>query len=125
MNQAGSYGRKNIYTCEKCGGITVTIDVDEGVTPFMLRCRASSNEADCDGYAQSSMYRVPQGPSPEPKWEWFRPTGIEYRKLSREMRDHVDKGGLDLRKIQSGVEKLDDAPKGYWRDKHGSLRRVS
>ena len=39
------YGYKNIYTCPKCGGQTVTIDVDEGVTPFMLRCRATGKRA--------------------------------------------------------------------------------
>ncbi len=92
--------RVNVYTCEKCGGYTVTIDIHEGVTPFMLRCRASGREGDCNGMAESSCY--PKGPRPshipEPAWEWFKPVGSEYRKLNRDMREHVDKGGLDIRK---------------------------
>ena len=39
----------NVYVCQKCGGLTVTVDVDEGVTPFMLGCRATGKESDCDG----------------------------------------------------------------------------
>ena len=117
------YGYKNIYTCPKCGGQTVTIDVDEGVTPFMLRCRATGQEGDCDGMAQSCMYRVPAD-SPEPQWEWFKPCGSEYRKLSRQMRDHVDKGGLDIRR-KRGYVNPDEEIKGYFQDSHGSLRKKS
>jgi hypothetical protein len=115
-----NYGYKNVYTCRKCGGRTITLDVDEdGVTPFMLRCRASGNEGDCDGMAESSMYRIPAD-TPAHGWEWFRPRGSEYRKLSREMKYHVDNGGLDIRKAGPAAT---DVPKGYWRDSHGSLRR--
>src|SRR3974377_965449 len=32
---------ENVYTCRKCGGHTVTVDRDEGVTPFMIGCRES------------------------------------------------------------------------------------
>jgi hypothetical protein len=97
---ASTEQRENVYTCQKCGGFTVTVDVDEGVTPFMLRCRASGREGDCDGTAYSAMY--PEGPRPKhippPAWEWFKPTGSEYRKLSAAMKEHVDRGGLDIRK---------------------------
>jgi hypothetical protein len=126
MDSAGGrrkYGFKNIYTCRKCGGKTVTIDVDEGVTPFMLGCRASGQEGDCDGIAESSFYRVADD-SPEPQWEWFTPRGEEYHKLNRQMREHVDNGGLDIRKIR-GREDESDSPKGYYRDLHGSLRKVN
>lgn len=104
--------RINVYTCRKCGGYTVTIEIHEGVTPFMLRCRASGREGDCCGMAESSYpsgekpsYPSGEKPSwkpswvPDPAWEWFRPVGAEYRKLNRAMREHVDKGGLDIRKI--------------------------
>ena len=74
------YGYKNIYTCPECGGQTVTIDVDEGVS--------------------------------------------EYQKLSRQMRDHVDEGGLDIRR-KRGYVNPDEEIKGYFRDSHGSLRKKS
>lgn len=116
------FGYKNIYTCEKCGGRTITLDVDEGVTPFMIGCRASGDEFTCNGMAQSSMYRIPED-TPEHQWEWFKPTGSEYRKLSRPMREHVDKGGLDLRR-RANSKPASDAPNGYYRDSHGSLRKI-
>lgn len=94
------FPRENVYTCTKCGGYTVTVDVDDGITPFILRCRASGKEGECNGRAYSSCY--PNGPRPAkippPAWEWFKPIGSEYNKLSRDMKEHVDKGGLDLRK---------------------------
>ncbi|MDO8476746.1 MAG: hypothetical protein Q7W02_11280 [Candidatus Rokubacteria bacterium] len=37
-------GKVNVYVCPKCGRGTVTIDRDEGTTPFLLRCRASGRE---------------------------------------------------------------------------------
>jgi hypothetical protein len=92
--------RENVYTCPKCKGMTVTVDIDEGVTPMFLNCRASGREGDCDGMAVSAMY--PKGPRPPhvpaPAWEWFKPTGKDYARLSPAMKEHVDAGGLDIRK---------------------------
>lgn len=119
--------RINVYVCEKCGGHTVTVDVDEGVTPFMIGCHAKETEPHpaesgsrkfeellarigirvkeklklkCDGEAYSSMY--PRGPRPphigEPKWEWYKPDQSEFSDLSRGALKHVAKGGLLLRK---------------------------
>jgi hypothetical protein len=90
--------RVNVYTCQKCGGKTITIDVHKGVTPFMLKCRASGRESDCDGTSYSAMYRVPKELGLIPMWEWFTPVGSEYNKLSDAMKEHIDKGGLDLRR---------------------------
>ena len=112
--------RENVYTCQKCGGYTVTVDVEEGVTPFMIICRAKpkvgamdkilrdggiiirkrhKDEFECDGEAHSAFY--PKGPRPmhipAPAWEWYKPIGDAYKKLSVAMKEHVDQGGLDLR----------------------------
>ena len=119
--------RINVYVCQKCGGYTVTVDVDEGVTPFMIGCHAREFEPHpaeagqrafaealakegvrvkerlklrCDGMAYSSFY--PRGPKPkhigEPKWEWYKPEQGEFSELSRSALEHVAKGGLLLRK---------------------------
>lgn len=92
--------RENVYTCQKCGGMTVTVDIDEGVTPFMLNCRASGKEGDCDGGAYSAFY--PEGPRPahipSPAWEWYKPDVLELANTSHEMRDHANRGGLFIRK---------------------------
>lgn len=87
-------GKVNVYTCPVCRGETVTIDVDEGVTPFMIACRATAR---CNGWAKSSMYRPRTGHAP-PAWEWYKPSASEAAKLSPGMRAHVEMGGLDLRR---------------------------
>lgn len=102
--------RKNAYWCEACHGYVVTIDVDEGVTPMFLACRVKGDPSDpgndCKGMSQSMMY--PKEPWPEtdgygnpiptePTWEWFKPA--DPSKLPPGMREHVEKGGLDLRPI--------------------------
>lgn len=90
-------GAVNVYTCPVCAGETVTIDVDEGVTPFMLRCRAT---AGCHGMAQSSFYRPRTGHG-EPTWEWYRPTPKQARSAGLAMRDHAEKGGLFIRRREA------------------------
>ena len=95
-------GRENVYTCDKCGGYTVTRDVDDGVTPFMIGCRSSGKEGDCDGKAYSSFY--PKGPRPAripaPSWEWYKPSDAEVSAMPESWRDHFRRGGLNLRKIE-------------------------
>lgn len=84
--------RINQYTCRTCGGVITTIDRDEGTTPMMLACRATKG---CTGSMFSSMYRV--APYLTPEWEWYKP-----EKLPKgEMREHVEMGGLLLRKIEA------------------------
>jgi len=85
-------GRKNIYTCADCGGHIVTIDADTGVTPFMVRCKSPV----CDGLMRSSMYRV-FDQNMRADWEWYKPSAIEM--LSDAARDHVNKGGLLMRRV--------------------------
>ena len=93
--------RLNAYRCDDCGRYTVTIDRDEGVTPMFLGCRADGTEGGCKGRAVSLGY--PKGPRPSwavPAWEWYKPGPIEMRGMSPEMRDHVQRGGLALRRIE-------------------------
>lgn len=93
-----SKGARNIYTCDKCHGHIVTQDADQGVTPFMLKCRKNP---DCGGTMRSSMYRV-FDQSIGASHEWYRPTVLEV--LTPPERDHVDKGGLLLREAQRYME---------------------
>lgn len=86
-------GKKNIYTCSICRGHIVTRDREEGVTPFMISCKATEN---CKGMMQSSMYRVFDG-SMAATYEWYKP--LDMRGLSAGEREHVSMGGLLLRKM--------------------------
>lgn len=86
-------GKKNRYTCDTCCGQIITIDRDEGVTPFMLECRADRH---CNGFMESSMYRHVTG---EPTFEWRKATAEEYAAASDGMRHHFDQGGLDIHPV--------------------------
>jgi hypothetical protein len=80
--------RFNVWVCSACGSRILGEDLDEGVTPFMIRCLYCPR-----GWACSEFYRVPV-PTREPDIVWRKPTPEEYEKLSDAMRDHVDRGGL-------------------------------
>lgn len=89
----GFKGKKNIYTCDKCKGHIVTVDVERGVTPFMVGCKAT---LDCKGMMKSSMYRV-FDQDMRADYEWYRPSAAEV--LKSHVKQHVDQGGLLLRKV--------------------------
>lgn len=109
-------GYENVYTCQKCGGRVTTIDVDQGVTPFMIRCRvdtadheilttyipgiAAQVKPNCGGQMHSSFYPLGRRPSsiPAPSFEWYMPDEEEKRGLSQMTLEHVEKGGLLLRR---------------------------
>lgn len=74
----------NEYRCPspRCGKLTVTRDIHEGVTPFMMGCPWCHS-----ALARSAMYRVPQFRDADVLW--IRPTSGELAES-----DHVKKGGL-------------------------------
>ena len=98
----------NVYQCNN-GHDTVTIDRDEGTTPFITTCPV------CKERSQSRLYRVDQGMIPT--HEWYRPTGAEIDDIcidkpweqQRMIRHHVSRGGLLLREIH-GQEKRKPTP---------------
>ena len=86
--------RVNCYTCDKCGHITKTKDVDAGVTPFIFNCEK------CNSTAMSSFYKD-IAPEQKPTYEWYRPDlkrTLKLRKDEYEL-DHVLSGGLLARKF--------------------------
>jgi hypothetical protein len=78
-----------------CDVPTVTVDIDEGVTPFMIGC----TQPGCGGHAFSTFYPKTPRPSfyPQPSHEWYKPDARELGKLSAGERDHVARGGLLMR----------------------------
>lgn len=87
--------RVNCYTCQTCGHITKTKDVDAGVTPFMHTCES------CGQTAYSSFYKD-IAPHLKPTQEWYRPTLERVLKMRRNsnLLDHILHGGLDVREIE-------------------------
>lgn len=90
-------GKKNVYICPK-GHKTVTVDADEGVTPFMLRCRQKDDDGkhNCTEMGRSSMYQVDQNLTAE--YEWYKPDNL--KGLNDAEKEHVRRGGLMLRKTK-------------------------
>jgi hypothetical protein len=91
----GFKGKKNIYVCDKCKGHVVTVDKDEGTTPFMIECKATIF---CEGMMKSSFYRV-WDQTMCAGWEWYKPTAPEI--VKPHLQHHVDQGGLLLRKASN------------------------
>jgi hypothetical protein len=85
-------GKRNAYSCLQCGLTTITVDEDDGTTPFMVGCLVSKG---CDGMMQSHFYRGSVVESSAPaSFAWRKPSKEEYRKSSKAMRQHFDLGGL-------------------------------
>ncbi len=96
-----SKGMKNKYKCDRCQGEIITIDREEGVTPFAMACRATDG---CHGTMTSSFYVCDQ--SLRAEWEWYKPARL--KGLDADMRDHVEKGGLVLQRIPANEHNIDD-----------------
>lgn len=84
-------GEFNGYECDKCGFITVTLYIDKGVTPFILRC------PNCGGSAvhrYTSRSQPPANIHYSPVKRWVRPTLEQLLKLNPATIEHVLNGGL-------------------------------
>lgn len=90
----GMKGKKNRYICTCCNCTIVTVDIDEGTTPYLLLCHATPG---CPGMMLSQWYQGAE--SLEPSWEFYRPSPEEYIQLPMSYKAHVENGGLLLRKI--------------------------
>lgn len=95
----------NHYICEKCNQVTVARHDQEGVTPFMLKCRATK---DCEGFAESCMFMGPQRENQTPHVVFYRPPSLtkaieEINKEPEQNREwlleHYTKGGSLMREV--------------------------
>lgn len=93
-------GAINGYNCTTCHKVTLVIHRDAGVTPMFLAC----TNPECNGTGESLMYpnqdAIPPRIREKVRWEWYRPSKKEFKKLSSEMQDHVKRGGLVLREYK-------------------------
>jgi|SRR5919112_2072653 hypothetical protein len=86
-------GKLNKYSCPICRADLITIDRDDGTTPFSMNCITPA----CPGLMRSHVYSKVQG---TPTHEWRKPTIAEFNALSRAYKDHVRMGGLVLYPIE-------------------------
>jgi hypothetical protein len=107
-----SRGEINGWRCDVCGQHTYCVHVDDGVTPMFLGCRAGT--VGCKGTGVSLMYPSPPYPQhvlDAVAWEWFRPSRRATRRMEAGMRDHIEKGGLELRPLTDAGRRVVDAAK--------------
>lgn len=102
--QAGP-NRRNSYSCTTCAGTYVTVDIDPGVTPMMMRCYATEG---CDGTAQSSWYK--SVPAVDPTLEWYRPETTKGENPA--MVDHLRNAGLAHRPAATAPDWVKQAHSG-------------
>lgn len=90
-------GAINAYVCSTCYKLTIVQHVDKGVTPMYMACQVTEG---CDGTGRSMRYPVdpPQKVIDAVGFEWYRPSHREFVNLSPEMKIHVERGGLVLRR---------------------------
>lgn len=99
----------NVYTCTSCKHPIVTINLDEGVTPFMIGCPRKECALGKFTDARSSFYNVDQRIIPV--YGWYRKKEADPGGL-----DHHNNGGLFLRKLTKdefltiAVEQYDKYP---------------
>lgn len=93
-------GKKNRYVCRDCGFAFITVDRDEGTTPFLTHCRHNSL---CTGWAQSQFYSIDQ--TEEATYEWYIPNEEEMLYIvNPNVLEHIKMGGLLLRRIEKEDE---------------------
>lgn len=96
--------RRNAYFCKECRKVTITVDVDEGVTPAFIGCPHCKK-----AMASSFMYQIPgcmyfgefkngQMTILPADYEWYKPNEKETLMLRKDEAEHVFKGGLLMRK---------------------------
>ena len=105
------FPKVNIYACAKCGHITYTVDVADGVASMMLPCMSNSETRItlpdgskpqlCDGQMVSTFYDVlwEDFDLSQIKYEWRYATLPEYKRYKSrgdELANHVADGGLIL-----------------------------
>ena len=77
--------KKNGYQCP-AGHRTITIDLDDGVTPMMIDC------PECGKRAASEWYAVDQ--SLEPSIGFYTPNHAQLLTQTPAVKEHVLRGGL-------------------------------
>ncbi len=89
-------GDINGYICGTCTGVIGVQHADAGWTPMFLACRATT---DCRGQMASMIYILPSADfyPLHITYEWFKPDDLSG--YDRPMRDYIERGGLDLRRI--------------------------
>lgn len=87
-------GSINSYTCKSCNNTLCTVLLENGVTPFMIKCKK------CGSTMQSNFYKPSNN---NPTMEWWRPESKE--ELLKEMRVEIIIHAKSL--LASGLDKYE------------------
>ena len=87
----------NEYKCHD-SHVTITVDRSEGTTAMIIAC------PECGKESRSAWYNCNQ--DQVPSHEWYNPLKKEAKRLVGSDADHVESGGLLLRKIGEETEDI-------------------
>lgn len=132
--------RVNVYVCDQCGDLLITVDRDDGATPFLMPCENDKHKSEYFDRRQlltaaarrhtlrmpngspiasrSTMYRVPEFFTPAMATiEFYRPSYRIYSQMKPgPLRDSVTNGQLLFRPINAGngydLTNLEDCKNG-------------
>lgn len=91
-------GALNRYICDSIKAHTiVTVDLTEGVTPYMIECEQCMSTRGLRMFMRSQFYRN-VGAEERITHEWYKPDLLERAQLDENTRNHVEMGGLLLRR---------------------------
>ena len=109
-------GKINAYGCPECRDVVFTVNIAEGVTPFMIRC------GECGDMSHSSFYQlkypVPKDINPNTLLNveltvpqaWYRPRRDLFQQHEEDAQLHILKGGLLLESLELASRYQADAP---------------
>jgi hypothetical protein len=107
-------GQVNGYKCERCEKVTIVLLLDDGTTPFILKC------LECQGMAKSYCYAFPTSnmeDTPTLRIEihrvFFRPSKDWIRNKAEfveKFREHCQRGGLVAGTIHEGLANWANVP---------------
>lgn len=83
-------GNKDKFKCHECGFSVITIERDDGITPYVLPCLNKG----CDSVMLSKFGKKAVVLGKSPDYELRFPTEDEYEKMSGKFREKVDNGYL-------------------------------
>jgi hypothetical protein len=96
-------GAINAYKCNTCLKCVLTVDMDRGVTPMFMGCKATEG---CNGTSNSAGYPKTSPPLESldrPKYEWYRPeaNALGLFHEDQQVDEYIRRGGLLLRKKEA------------------------
>jgi hypothetical protein len=86
---------RNAYICQECYKVTLTVHVNDGVTPMFINCPSCKNICTSFGYRLPPPLMASFNGKLLPTHEWYKPESMQG--LTEGEKQHIEQGGVLLR----------------------------